>query len=68
MVPHPTSKGKPEFSTPDASPDIDVARFIRFLKQIKLKKVLSKIADPRQQSKITYTNYSLLMCALAVFF
>lgn len=48
--------------------DLAIARFIRFLKHTKLKELLSKIPDPRQASKITYSNYSLLLWALSVFF
>lgn len=48
--------------------DFGSARFIRFLKQIGLKQILSKISDPRQKTKITYSSYSLLLWALSVFF
>jgi hypothetical protein len=48
--------------------DFSVAQFIRFLKQIKLKKLLSRITDKRQQSKINYTNDAILQWALAAYF
>ena len=57
-----------EFSTNLPYHDFDVAKFIRFLKQIRLKELLSKIDDPRQKSKITYDSHSLLLWALSVFF
>jgi hypothetical protein len=43
-------------------------RFIRFLKQIKLKKLLSKINDPRQKKKIKYSNDVILQWALSIYF
>jgi hypothetical protein len=48
--------------------DFSVAQFIRFLKQIKLKKLLSTINDPRQQNKIAYKNDVILQWALTVYF
>jgi hypothetical protein len=48
--------------------DFSVAQFIRFLKQIKLKSLLSKIKDPRQQNKIRYTNDVILLWAMTVYF
>jgi hypothetical protein len=48
--------------------DFSVAQFIRFLKQIKLKKLLSRIKDPRKQNKISYTNDVILQWALTVYF
>lgn len=48
--------------------DFSVAQFIRFLKQIKLKKLLSKINDLRQQNKIDYKNDVILQWALTVYF
>jgi hypothetical protein len=48
--------------------DFSVAQFIRFLKHIKLKKLLSKINDPRQKKKIKYSNDVILQWALAVYF
>lgn len=48
--------------------DFSVAQFIRFLKQIKLKKLLVRITDKRQQSKINYKNDVILQFALAVYF
>ena len=48
--------------------DFSVAQFIRFLKHIKLKKLLSKINDPRQNKKIKYSNDVILQWALSVYF
>src|SRR5271155_1929024 len=48
--------------------DFSVAQFIRFLKQIKLKKLLSQIQDPRQHNKIDYKNDVILHWALTVYF
>jgi|HubBroStandDraft_1064217.scaffolds.fasta_scaffold51349_1 hypothetical protein len=48
--------------------DLSIAQFIRFLKQIKLKKLLSKIIDVRQQNKISYKNDVILQWALTVYF
>ena len=48
--------------------DFSVAQFIRFLKQIKLKKLLSKINDKRQQIKINYKNDVILQFALTIYF
>src|SRR5436305_2912882 len=48
--------------------DFSVAQFIRFLKHIKLKKLLSKINDPRQNKKIKYSNDIILQWALSVYF
>ncbi len=65
MITNPYSDSNPEFST---NCDLDVSKFIRFLKHIRLKELLSKIPDTRQQSKVTYTNHSILLWALSVFF
>lgn len=48
--------------------DFSVAQFIRFLKRIKLKKLLFKIKDPRQNRKINYTSDVILYWALSVYF
>jgi hypothetical protein len=48
--------------------DFAVSKFIRFLKHIGLKKLLTQIPDARNQNKITYPNHSLLLWALSVFF
>src|ERR1700722_6933119 len=68
MIANDHSNSNPEFSANLPNHDFDIAKFIRFLKQIHLKELLSKIEDPRQQSKITYKSYSLLLSALSVFF
>src|SRR5437899_7170659 len=46
--------------------DFSVAQFIRFLKHIRLKKLLFKITDPRQKNKISYSNDIILQWALTV--
>jgi hypothetical protein len=48
--------------------DFSVAQFIRFLKQIKLKKLLSKINDRREIKKTKYSNDVILNWALSVYF
>jgi hypothetical protein len=47
--------------------DIPVAKLIRFLDQMGLNDLLASVSDPRQQSKIKYSNVSLLKSALAAF-
>lgn len=64
MIANKSSNNNSEFS----NYDFDIAKFIRFLKHIDLKKLLFTIDDPRQQSKITYKSDSLLLWALSVFF
>lgn len=48
--------------------DLAVSKFIRFLKHIGLKNMLARVPDNRQQSKKLYSNDSLLLWALSVFF
>jgi hypothetical protein len=48
--------------------DIPVGQFMRFLKHIKLKNLLSQITDERDLKKVTYTNDVILQWALSVFF
>jgi hypothetical protein len=48
--------------------DISIAKFIRFLKRLGLKEMLSGLSDHREASKITYSQDSLLLWALSVFF
>jgi hypothetical protein len=50
------------------SEEFSVSQFIRFLKHIKLKKVLSKINDTRQENKIEYNNDVILQWSLTVYF
>ena len=52
----------------DKTEDFAIAKFIRFLRRIDLKKSLAAISDPRQQAKCNYSNHSLLLWALSVFF
>lgn len=68
MIANDHSNSNSEFSTNPSNHDFDVAKFIRFLKHVRLKELLSKIDDSRQQSKITYESHSLLLWALSVFF
>ena len=48
--------------------DFSVAQFMRFLKKIKIKNLLSKIKDPRQQNKTNYKNDVILQWVLTVYF
>jgi len=48
--------------------DFAVSKFIRFLKHIGLKKMLAQFPDHRQENKKMYSNDSLLLWALSVFF
>jgi hypothetical protein len=48
--------------------DPAVSKFIKFLKHIHLQEKLCKISDSREQKKCVYSNTSLLMWALSVFF
>ena len=68
MVSNAALNGNLEFHEDNVISNIDVAVFIRFLQQIKLEKLLSKVSDSRDQSKISYSNHSLLLWALSVFF
>jgi hypothetical protein len=54
-----------EFSTIE---DFAIAPFIRFLKQLNLKGMLSEISDLRQQNKSDYSHCTHLLWALSVFF
>jgi hypothetical protein len=53
---------------PNEHEDFPVGQFIRFLKHIKLKNILSKITDKRNPNKVIYTNDVILQWALSVFF
>jgi hypothetical protein len=48
--------------------DFAISKFIRFLSHIGLKDLLALIPDNRNQDKIVYSNSSLLLWALSVFF
>jgi len=61
----PTSCQHQEFPITE---DFAIAQFIRFLKHLNLKKMLSEVSDPRQQNKCEHSNYTLLLWALSVFF
>jgi hypothetical protein len=56
------------FKQPSIHEDFSIAQFIRFLKQIKFKKLLSKVNDPRQQSKVIYKIDIILHFALSIYF
>lgn len=65
MIPHCSSSTQIEkFSTKDFA----VSKFIRFLKHVGLKKMLADIPDCRDSNKSIYSNNSLLLWALSVFF
>ena len=57
---------QPQLSIPIE--DFSVAQFIRFLKHIKIKKLLSNITDNRQLNKVQYSNDVILNWALSVYF
>ena len=57
-----------EPSVEENQEDFSISQFIRFLRQIKLKKILSEISDARNQNKIKYDNDILLQWALSAFF
>ena len=48
--------------------DFPIGRFMRFLRHLKLHKILSKLKDNRDPKKIEYTKQVLLQWALSVFF
>jgi len=56
-------KGSDEFLI-----DRGIAKFIRFLKRLRLKEMLLELSDSRDQSKTTYQGDSLLLWTLSVFF
>lgn len=58
----------PQTENPHSNEDLAVSKFIRFLKHMGLKKMLARIPDHRQESKKRYSNDSLLLWALSVFF
>ena len=53
-------------NNPQEEKNIDVALWLRFLKEQKIRKLFESIPDPRQQSKVQYPLSSLLMWALSV--
>ena len=50
------------------SSNADIAIFTRFLRHTKLQHMLASLPDSRQQAKTKYSNVSLLMWALSVYF
>src|SRR5262249_38709826 len=48
--------------------DLAISKFMRFLKHIGLKTLLAEIPDFRDRNKILYSNASLFLWALSVFF
>ena len=60
--------GEPFSKIASEHDDIPVGQFIRFLKHIKLKKLLSNITDTRDLKKVKYPNDVILQWALSVFF
>ena len=48
--------------------DFPMGRFMRFLKHLKIKKLLAKIKDPRDPKKTEYSIEVILMWVLSVFF
>jgi len=55
-------------STIENQQDFSVARFIGFLKRLKLHRLLGKIKDPRDPAKVKYQHEFLILWALSVFF
>ena len=53
-------------NNPQEEKNIDVALWLRFLDEQKIRQLFEAIPDPRQQSKIQYPLSSLLMWALSV--
>jgi hypothetical protein len=49
-------------------PDFSVAKLIRFLKHLKISKLLQRIKDPRDPQKTTYRLEVIICWALSVFF
>ena len=49
-------------------PDFSVAKFIRFLKHLKLRQLLKRINDPRDPQKTKYKIEVIISWALSVFF
>lgn len=47
--------------------DFAIARFIRFLKHLRIKEIFSGISDTRQTKKTKYSNHSLMLWAFSVF-
>lgn len=58
----------PKPSAKENHEDFSISQFIRFLRHIKLQKILSRITDTRNQNKIKYANHVLLQWALTAFF
>ncbi len=58
----------PSQSTTKNQPDFSMARFIGFLKSLKLRKLLQKIKDPRDPTKTKYRREVIIFWALSVFF
>lgn len=55
-------------STQTENENLAISKLIRFLKHINLKEILSKFPDKREKRKRVYSNHSLLLWALSVFF
>jgi len=53
-------------NNPQKEKNIDVALWLRFLKEQKIRELFEEIPDPRQQSKVQYPLASLVMWALSV--
>lgn len=52
----------------DQMEDFPLGKFMRFLKRIKLKKMLAKVKDPRDPQKTTHQIETILSWVLSVFF
>jgi hypothetical protein len=58
----------PSEPSTENQPDFSVAKLIRFLKRLKLRKLLQKIKDPRDPQKTKYQMEVIICWALSVFF
>lgn len=61
-------KASSESSSQHGTEDFPLGQFMRFLKHLKLKKLLAKIKDLRDPEKIEYSIEIILMWVLSVFF
>jgi len=55
-------------SKPDDSIQFPIGKFMKFLKKLKIQKLLSSIQDSRDPSKVQYKKETMLMWALSIFF
>lgn len=68
LFPHKAPIKLPKPSVEEICEDFSISQFIRFLRRIRLQKILSNITDVRNQNKIKYANHVFLQWALSAFF